>query len=100
MSIKKGHGLHKIPFSHAKTFKKLDEAIFIILQDASDQKLFECIFKEKNLMISFEKFWNDKKIQINVINAFLLNKMQYKLRLETEFHIDEKGSKFKVIKMS
>jgi hypothetical protein len=100
MSNKKMHGLHNISFSHAKTFELLDQCIFKILQDNSATTLFECLLEQKNLLISIEKQQNKNKITIFVINAFHLRESQYKKRIDSEFHIDNNGLKFKIIKIS
>lgn len=45
LSNTKHHGLHGISFSHAKTFNKIDEAIYAILNDNDiNQTLYEVIF--------------------------------------------------------
>ena len=100
MSNKKMHGLHNISFSHAKTFQLLDQCIFKILQDNSATTLFECLLEQKNLLISIEKQQNKNKITIFVINAFHLRESQYKKRIDSEFHIDNAGIRFKIIKIS
>ena len=56
--------------------------------------------RTKNLLISVEKQQNENKITIFVINAFHLRETQYKKRIDSEFHIDNNGLKFKIIKIS
>ena len=58
--------------SHSHTFYLIDTCIFNILQDISNDKLYECIFLNSNLLIAFEKITQNDLIKINVINAFYL----------------------------
>ena len=100
MSFKKMHGLHGIKFSHAKTFQLIDKAILAILQDNSGETKFECLFETRNLLISFETKQTENKIKITIINAFHLRDSQYKKRIKEDFHTDNNGLTFKIIKIS
>ena len=79
------HGLHMIHGSHSHTFYLIDTCIFNILQDISNDKLYECIFLNSNLLIAFEKITQNNLIKINVINAFYLKPKQFKDRIILDY---------------